>query len=102
MADRKTLHAKLCEILGSSNVYFQPPEDLKMTYPCIRYAYSGVSERRANDALYDYTMQYTMVLITKKESIDLAMEFVKQIPMCRLERPYTGGNLYHYQFTLYH
>ena len=37
MSKRVDLGNKLKEILGSNNVYFQPPDNLKMVYPCIRY-----------------------------------------------------------------
>ena len=41
MSKRIDLGNKLKEILGSSNVYFQPPDNLKMVYPCIRYRLEG-------------------------------------------------------------
>ena len=34
---RLELHALLVELLGSTNVYYEPPETLKMSYPAIRY-----------------------------------------------------------------
>ena len=37
MKTRYELHEFLCEILGSRNVYFQPPESVKMKYPAIVY-----------------------------------------------------------------
>ena len=38
MPNTKTdLGDKLKEVSGYKNVYFQPPESLKMSYPCIRY-----------------------------------------------------------------
>ena len=32
MDRRLKLHEELCDILGSRNVYFQPPETVKMKY----------------------------------------------------------------------
>ena len=37
MNRRYELHAVLEGILGSGNVYFQPPENLKVRYDCIVY-----------------------------------------------------------------
>ena len=38
MDRRLQLHEELCSVLGSRNVYFQPPETIKLTYPCIIYS----------------------------------------------------------------
>ena len=43
MKTRYELHEFLCEILGSRNVYFQPPESVKMKDPD-----SEVSKQLAN------------------------------------------------------
>ena len=37
---RLTLQTKLEDLLGSKHVYYQPPENLKMEYPAIRYSKS--------------------------------------------------------------
>ena len=37
MDKRQTLQSELEAILGSRNVYYQPPANLKMQYPAIRY-----------------------------------------------------------------
>ena len=38
MANRLDLQALLEDLLGSRNVYYQPPESDKMNYPAIVYA----------------------------------------------------------------
>ena len=38
MANRLDLQALLEDLLGSRNVYYQPPESVKMNYPAIVYA----------------------------------------------------------------
>ena len=40
--DRLILHDELITLLGSSNVYFQPPTSIKMNYPCIIYKLDDV------------------------------------------------------------
>ena len=54
MKTRYELHEFLCEILGSRNVYFQPPESVKMKYPAIVYERTEIKNRFANDAVYIY------------------------------------------------
>ena len=52
MGSRLELQAKLEEALGSKNVYYQPPESLKLTYPAIIYSMSGMSRKHADDQEY--------------------------------------------------
>ena len=52
MENRLDLHEELCELLGSRHVYFQPPESIKLIYPCIVYSMSGVLKLNANNRLY--------------------------------------------------
>ncbi len=52
MADRLELHSVLQELLGSSNVYYQPPESIKMQYDAIRYSTKTIDSKYANDRKY--------------------------------------------------
>ena len=52
MRDRIGLHEILCETLGSKNVYFQPPESVKMNYPAIVYSRSDIENDHANNQVY--------------------------------------------------
>ena len=47
--DRLALHELLCEKLGSRNVYFQPPESIKMKYPAIVYSRNRIENTSAED-----------------------------------------------------
>ena len=46
---RLELHEILCTILGSRNVYFQPPESIKMNYPAIVY---GLDDMQTTGFIY--------------------------------------------------
>lgn len=102
MAERLTLHEELCEILGSRNVYFQPPESVKMQYDAIRYELSGMDIKRANDEVYSYTKQYNGVLITRDPDTTTPVDILSHFDLCSLGRPYIADNLHHYPFTLYY
>ena len=39
MERRLELHEALCEVLGSRNVYFQPPDNVTMRYPCFVFIF---------------------------------------------------------------
>ena len=102
MADRLVLQAALEEILGSRNVYFQTPEDVKMKYDAIRYALGGKNLRHADNKVYKLTNQYDGVVITRDPDTDIPDRMLSIFEMCSFGRPYIADNLHHYPFTLYY
>lgn len=102
MANRLNLHEELCEILGSRNVYFQPPASIKMSYDAIRYSLGGKDLVRANNGLYLSTNQYDGIIITRDPDTDIPDKLLSHFKMCRLGSPYVADNLNHYPFTLYY
>lgn len=101
MGTRIDLHKRLCEILGSSNVYFQPPETIKMQYPCIVYERSSNSTRYADDRPYKTTRRYTVTIIDQNPDSKLP-DKLEELPFCRLNRVFTASNLNHYAFDIYY
>lgn len=103
---REQLGQLLAAVLGSSNVYFQPPPSLSMKYPCIRYKLgdSGpqapFANARANDKLYAVRNLYTVTLIDANPDTLIAAK-LRQLEYCKLVRCYTADNLNHYVFSLY-
>ena len=102
MSTRLELQTELEDLLGSRNVYFQPPTNLMMKYPCIRYAGGGVDAKRANDHLYNYTNRYEGVIIDPNPDSDIAINMLQHFQMCSLGQPYAADNLNHFPFTLYY
>jgi hypothetical protein len=102
MADRIDLHEELCDVLGSKNVYFQPPESVKMKYDAIRYALGGKTIVRANNKAYRSTNQYEGVVITKDPDTTIPDQLIARFEMCSVGRPYVSDNLHHYPFTIYY
>lgn len=101
MSERLDLQAKFEEILGSRNVYFQPPASLLMQYPAIRYELAGFNNKPANNsAAYIASTGYECVLIMK-EPDDKYLQQIFQIPYCKFGRYYRADNLHHYTFTIH-
>ena len=98
--DRLALHEILCEALGSRNVYFQPPESIKMQYPCIVYKRSTGDTQFANDNPYTFRVRYQVTYIDKNPDSDV-LEKIADLPMCTYDRHYTSDNLNHDIFNLY-
>ena len=101
MASRLELHEELCELLGSRNVYFNPPEDIKMNYPAIRYSLSGVDLVHANNKVYRSTNQYSLMVIDPDPDSEIHTKILQHFPMCNLGRPYPAEGLNHFPLTLY-
>ena len=102
MASRLKLHEELCEILGSENVYYKPPASIKMRYPCIRYSFDGIDQRRANDKMYNSTNRYEVTVIDYDPDSEIHMKLLEHFEMCSFDRNYTSDNLNHNVLTLYY
>lgn len=102
MADRFELHEELCEVLGSRNVYFQTPENVRMQYDAIRYSLGGKDIIRANNGVYRIMNRYDGVIITRDPDTDIPDRLLSHFKMCSFGSPYTADNLNHYPFTLYY
>lgn len=82
------------------NVYFQPPEDLRMVYPAIRYERARADSAFADNIPYRTTKQYQLILISRSPD-NVAFESLIALPMCSHERFYVADNLNHDVFNIY-
>lgn len=99
---RLKLHEVFCEILESRNAYFQPPESVKMRYPCIKYSLSGIDQKHADDRIYNSRDRYEAILIDQNSDSKYHEEILSRFPYCRFERSYTADNLNHKVYTIYY
>lgn len=101
MDRRLELHELLCEILGSRNVYFQPPSNIKMKYDAIIYARKTIENRYANNNVYKQEDAYELTAIYEDPDSDIPRK-ISLLPRCRFDRQFTADNLNHAVFTLYY
>jgi len=100
MSNRYELNDILKTILGSDNVYYQPPETIKLNYPCIVYSLSSLNTFRADDLLYFKKKRYQITLIDKNPDTD-KFDPILELPYCTFDRHYASDGLNHYNFNLY-
>jgi hypothetical protein len=100
MGKRTDLDAVIRTLLGSSNVYFQPPNGLAMKYPCIVYERSGMHARRADNLPYYNKKRYTITVIDRNPD-SLIPDKVAKLDFCSFDRHFTSENLNHDVFVLY-
>lgn len=100
MAPRLNLQTLLEEVLESDNVYFQPPSNLQMSYPCIVYAHDNAKTEFAGNSPYSRAKRYQVTVIDRNPDT-LIPDDVAQLPLSNLNRVFTRDNLHHYVFNLY-
>ena len=101
MADRLDLQGLLEELLESRNVYYQPPESVKMQYPAIRYSKKKIQSAYANNSKYLMRDCYELTVISRKPD-DPVIKKLLALPYCGYDRPYIADNLYHDVLTIYY
>ena len=107
MARRLELQDELQTLIGvredgKPNVYYQPPESVKLNYPCFVYSLSNIYRVSADNMSYLDTNAYQVILITKDPDDPLTEKVMKSFSMCRFNRHYTASNLNHEAFTIYY
>lgn len=87
-------------LLGSKNVYFQPPEKSRIQYPCIIYNFSNIKQRHADNAPYSTNKRYRVTYVDKNPD-NIIVDKIATLPKCSMDNAMIIDTLYHYEFTLY-
>ena len=98
MAPRLELQSLLEEI--TDTVYFQPPANVSLTYPCIIYKRDSARTEFAGNNPYSRQLRYQVTVIDRNPDSALP-EKVAALPMCLFDRFYTADNLNHDVFNLF-
>ena len=99
MEKRLKLDRILRDLLGTGNVYFQPPPEFKMEFPCIVYEFAQFNTRYADNQPYQLMNQYRITYLDDDPDSDMP-EKIALLPKCIGERAYESDNLYHYPFRI--
>lgn len=99
MGNRLDLSKMLHDVLGSDNVYFQPPPSLKMKFPCIVYERVRINTRFADNKPYKLTDSYQLTYIDTNPDSDIPKKLA-ELPMCIFERFYVNDNKYYNVFRI--
>ena len=98
---REQLHAMLEGALGSPNVYYQPPINIEMKFPAIRYSLKSIDKMTANNVAYKLTRAYEIIVISKSPDC-AAIEKILKWQHTRYDRHYIADNLHHDVITIYY
>ena len=102
MASRLNLHEELIDILGNDRVYFQPPENILLKYPCIVYQLNTENSYYANNFTYLLKKQYAITAITTDPDSDLKERIIMHFPLSRFNRHFVSDGLYHDVINVYY
>lgn len=99
MTNRLDLHKKLLQFY--TNIYFQPPENIVIKYPCIIYQRVVDETWHADGLAYIIKKRYDITIIEKDPDSDVADRMVQQLPYSKVTQRYITDNLYHTKIELY-
>lgn len=97
---RLELHEILCDLLGSRNVYFQPPPSVKMKYDAIVYSLNDINADYADDIKYKTMKQYSVIAISSNPDSELC-DRILTLPYSSFDRFYASDNLNHWVITVH-
>lgn len=101
MNSRLELHEVLCSVLGSRNVYFQPPASIKMKYPAIVYKRDNIINSQANNEVYKQANKYQLIVIDQNPDSEIVQK-ISKLSRIRYDRHYVSDGLNHDAFTIFY
>jgi hypothetical protein len=82
------------------NVYFQPPANIQMAYPCIVYKRDKIDTKFADNSPYHLTKRYLVTVIDRNPDSTIP-DSIAALPLAAYNRAFTVNNLNHDVFVLY-
>lgn len=100
MGTRLELQTMLEELLGSSNVYYQPPQSITLAYPCIVYHRQREDVKHANNLPYNHTKRYKVTVIDRNPD-SLIPDKIGKLPLSVHDAHFATDQLNHDVYTIY-
>lgn len=98
---RLALHGILCGVVGDNKkVYYQPPESIKVSYPCIIYELDNINISPANNKVYNRNFRFRVTVVDIDPSSNIADALSKRFASIRFIRHYNSDGLNHFVFTI--
>lgn len=100
MAQRLDLQVLLEGLVAGLHVYFQPPSNVRLEYPCIVYKRDDANTQHADNRPYKSATRYQLTIIDPDPDSDIP-GLVAELPYCTFNRFYTADNLNHDVYNLF-
>ena len=98
---REELQFELEKIMHKDKVYYEPPENIKMTYPCIVYLRDDISLRKADNGTYNHQTRYQITYIDVEPDSDKIDQLLESIEGISYSRHFVADGLHHDVFYVY-
>lgn len=98
MAPRPELQTLLETI--TDDVYFQPPTNVTLRYPCIVYERDYADTKFAGNKPYSHMVRYRVIVIDRNPDSPMLAQ-VAALPMCTFNRFYAIDDLNHNVYQLF-
>lgn len=99
--DRLDLHKILMELFAPNKVYHEPPESIKLTYPCIIYGRDYIRSEKADNINYINSNRYQLTIIDRAPDNEVIEKILNRFPMASYDRHFISDGLHHDTLTLY-
>ncbi|MEG0239492.1 MAG: hypothetical protein RR643_05010 [Anaerorhabdus sp.] len=100
LSQRLKLQAQL-EVI-TPHVYFQPPANVRMNYPCIVYYRAGIDTESANDKNYYKKNQYQATVIDADPDSLIPDKIVDTLASVSMISSFVSDNLNHTVLSIYY
>lgn len=102
LEQRLQLDDKLRALMPSGwSIYFQPPENVQMQYPCILYGRDNAYRAAADNLGYIKKQRYEVKLITRDPDNPI-LDDILTWPLTSYGRKYKVDGLHHDVVVVYH
>ena len=88
-------------LLGSNNVYYQPPANLKMKYPAIVYSLDGLDVKRFDNTRLINKNCFSVTHIYRNESENLVETMLKNFEYISFDNRSIVDGIYNDHYTIY-
>lgn len=96
------LREELIRVTGIKNVYYQPPSNVKMIFPCIRFKLDQTNIKYASNNTHTIRMRYQITYVSNSVNDSIIELLITNLAYCSFDRIYVSDNLYHYVFTIFY
>ena len=100
-ARREAFQASLQGLVGNIPVYYMPPENIKMTYPCFVIELDKTNNLYADGHVYNTFARFILKYITRKVDDEVVDRLFDSMKYMSFDRVYTAANLRHYVFKVH-
>ena len=99
---RLEFDAELRALLETQNTYYEPPANVRISYPCVVYSRSSIEHRKADDRRYQSRIRYMVTVISTNPDNEWPQLLLEHFPYARYDRHYNADGLSHDVVTIYY